>query len=144
MTQARLENLRSALIKSNLDAIALNPGSTLRYLTGQQFHLMERPVVFLANTEADPAFILPELEMAKMEALPYKVQPFPYGEDPSTWGAAFGNAIQALKLNGRRIGVEPRQIRLLEYEYVKGAALEAQFPDASEAQAGLRVRKDPA
>ena len=144
MTQARLEILMSALKKSNLDAIALNPGPTLRYLTGLQFHLMERPVVFIAGAEGDPVFILPDLEMAKMESLPYKAQPFPYGEDPSRWGAAFENAIQTLKLNGKRIGVEPRQIRLLEYQFVKDAAPEAQFLDASEALAGLRVRKDPA
>jgi len=144
MTQARLETLRSALKKSNLDAIALNPGPTLRYLTGLQFHLMERPVVFIAGAEGDSVFILPDLEMAKMESLPYKAQSFPYGEDPSKWGAAFENAIQTLKLNGKRIGVEPRQIRLLEYQFVEAAAPEAQFPDASEALAGLRIKKDAA
>ncbi len=144
MTQARLENLRSTLRKFKLDAIALNPGPTLRYLTGLQFHLMERPVVFIAGADGEPVIILPDLEMVKMDALPYKARPFPYGEDPSKWGAAFGNAIQTLKLNGKRIGVEPRQIRLLEYQFVKAAAPEAQFPDASEALAGLRVRKDPA
>ena len=45
MTLARLNNLTASLRTSNLDAVILNPGPTLTYLTGVDFHLMERPVV---------------------------------------------------------------------------------------------------
>lgn len=139
---SRLEQLSASLRTSGLDAVALNPGPTLKYLTHVSFHLMERPVVLLVAPGQDPALVLPELEMLKVGMFPYKVQPFAYGENPSEWEAAFRRAAQALGLDGKRIGVEPRQMRLLEYRYVKAGAPEAEFPDASEVLAALRVRKD--
>jgi Xaa-Pro dipeptidase len=125
-----------------LDAVALNPGPTLKYLSGVNFHLMERPVVLLVAPGQDPALVLPALEMLKVGLFPYKVQAFAYGENPSEWEAAFRKAARSLGLDGKRIGVEPRQMRLLEFRYVKAGAPEADFPDAGEVLSGLRLRKD--
>ena len=140
--QTRLERLQTALAQAGLDAAALNPGPTLTYLTGVRFHLMERPVVLLVAHGKDPAIVLPELEMAKMSLFPYQVQAFAYPENPADWEAAFRKAIQSLGLDGKKIGVEPRGMRLLEFRYVKAGAPEADFPDASEALSSLRLRKD--
>jgi Xaa-Pro dipeptidase len=141
---ARLEKLHSALSGSGLDAVALNPGPTLAYLTGLSFHLMERPVLMLFAPGKDPALVLPGLELPKVEQLPYPAQAFPYAEDPSSWGAAFEQALRALGLvaPAKRIGVEPRALRLLEYGYLHAAAPAADFPDASEALGTLRLCKD--
>ncbi len=141
---ARLDKLTASLLNSGLDAVALNPGPTLTYLTNLHFHLMERPVVLLVAAGQEPALILPELEMPKVSMLPYPAQAFAYGENPSEWEAAFRKAAQALGLNGKRIGVEPRQMRLLEFRYIKAGAPESEFPDASNVLAGLRLRKDEA
>jgi Xaa-Pro dipeptidase len=143
MTTARLEKLNASLRNSGLDAVALNPGSTLTYLTGAHFHLMERPVVLLVAPGQDPALILPELEMLKVEHIPYSVQAFPYGENPSAWGDVFRNAVQALGLSGKRIGVETEHMRLLEYNFIQAGAPSAEFPDASETLGLLRLRKEP-
>lgn len=150
MTTSRLEKLTASLRTSGLDAVALNPGPTLTYLTGAHFHLMERPVVLLVPREGSPAIILPELEMLKVEQMPYQVQAFPYGENPSGWEQAFRSAAQALGLDtlmgtsGKRIGVEPNRMRLLEFRYVKSGAPEADYPDASDVLGALRLRKDQA
>ena len=147
MTLARLNNLTASLLTSKLDAVILNPGPTLTYLTGMQFHLMERPVVLFVAPGKDPVLVLPELELPKVDLFPYKVQAFAYGELPSEWVDAFRKATQALGLTrsaGKRIGVEPRQLRLLEFSYAKAGAPEADFPDASEALSQLRLRKDKA
>lgn len=144
MTQARLDKLNASLRTSDLDAVILNPGPTLKYLTGLGFHLMERPVVLFFAKDREPAIVLPELELQKVASLPYKLQVFPYPENPSEWDAAFRKAVQALGLGGKRIGVEPRNLRLLEFRYVKDGAPEADFPDASEVLGGLRLRKDQA
>jgi Xaa-Pro dipeptidase len=142
MTSARLEKLTASLRTSGLDAVALNPGPTLTYLTGLHFHLMERPVVLLVAEGQDPAIVLPELELLKVEQMPYPVQAFAYGENPAEWGVAFRRAAQALGLDGKRIGVEPRQMRLLEFRHVKSGAPKADYPDASEVLGQLRLRKD--
>jgi Xaa-Pro dipeptidase len=55
---------------------------------------------------------------------------------------AFHKAVQSLGLDGKRIGVEPRQMRLLEFRHVKNGAPEADYPDASEVLASLRLRKE--
>jgi Xaa-Pro dipeptidase len=144
MTLARLNNLTASLRTSNLDAVILNPGPTLTYLTGVDFHLMERPVVLFVAPGHDPALVLPELEMLKVDMFPYKVQAFAYGETPSEWDAAFRKAAQALGLDGKRIGVEPRQLRLLDFGHVKAGAPEAEYPDASAVLTGLRLKKDKA
>ncbi|MCK6538465.1 MAG: Xaa-Pro peptidase family protein [Anaerolineales bacterium] len=142
MTQSRLDKLNASLHTSELDSVILNPGPTLTYLTGLRFHLMERPVVLFFAKDQVPAIVLPELELQKVASLPYKIQVFAYPENPSEWEAAFRKAAQALGLDGKRIGVEPRALRLLEFRYVKSAAPEADFPDASDVLAGLRLRKD--
>jgi Xaa-Pro dipeptidase len=136
----RFDKLTASLSTSGLDAVILNPGPTLTYLTGLHFHLMERPVVLFFTADKPPALVLPELEMQKVTGLP--ITPFPYGENPAEWEAAFRGVVRSLGLDGKKIGVEPRQLRLLEYQFVKTAAPEAEFPDASSALGTLRLQKD--
>ena len=144
MTQSRLDTLNASLPSSNLDAVILNPGPTLTHLTGLRFHLMERPVVLMLAKDQVPAIVLPELELQKVASLPYELQVFAYPENPSEWEGVFHKAAQSLRLDGKRIGVEPRQLRLLEFRYVRAGAPEADYPDASEALSALRLRKDQA
>ena len=65
MTQPRFDRLNASLRTSELDAVILNPGPTLTYLSGLHFHLMERPVVLLFAKDQDPAIVLPELSCRK-------------------------------------------------------------------------------
>ena len=142
MTHSRFDKLNASLQAYDLDAVILNPCPTLTYLTGLHFHLMERPVVFLFAKDQTPAIVLPELELQKVASLPYELQVFAYPENPAEWGTCFRKATQALGLDGNRIGVEPRQLRLLEFRYVRDGAPEADYPDASDVLSGLRLRKD--
>ncbi len=142
MTSPRLDKLKHALSEAGLDALLLNPGPTLTYLTGLHFHLMERPVVLLVAAGQEPALVLPALETPKLDALPYNVRAFPYPEDLQQWSRAFQGAVQALNLDGRKIGVEPGQLRLLEFRQVQAAAPAADYPDASQVIAALRLQKD--
>lgn len=142
MTQSRLDKLNASLSTGELDSVILNPGPTLKYITGLNFHLMERPVVLFFAKDQTPALVLPELELQKVANLPYQLQVFAYPENPSEWDNAFRKAAQSLGQDGKRIGVESRQLRLLEFNYVKNAAPTADFPDASDVLAQLRLRKD--
>src|SRR3970282_51765 len=142
MTQSRFDRLNASLRASGLDAVILNPGPTLTYLSGLRFHLMERPVVLLFAKDQVPSIVRPELELQKVASLPYELQVFTYPENPSEWDAAFRKAAQALGLDGKRIGVEPRQMRLLEFRHGKSGAPEADYPDASDILGSLRLKKD--
>jgi len=142
MLPTRLTKLSESLRSSNLDALALNAGPSLVYLTGLHFHLSERPVVVLFTVDQPPIIVLPELEMLKLEELPYEIKAFPYGENPADWNGVFRQAVTSLNLNGKRIGMEPRAMRLLEFNFVRSGAPDSDFPDASETVNRLRVHKD--
>ncbi len=142
MSSPRISNLSTALAASGLEALALNAGPSLVYLTGLHFHLSERPVVALFTPDQEPIIILPELEMLKLNDLSYGIKAFPYGENPADWEGIFRNAVNFLKLDGKRIGVEPRQMRLLEFRNIQSGAPTAEFPDASVVVSSLRIRKD--
>jgi Xaa-Pro dipeptidase len=143
MSDARLSKLSASLRSSGLDALALNPGPSLAYLTGLGFHLMERPVVALFTADSAPVIVLPGMEARKLDGLPFEVRAFTYGEDPAGWEAVFREAVSGLNLDGKRIGVEPLRMRLMEFRHLRAAALRADFPDGSEAVGRLRVRKEP-
>ncbi|MBX3037237.1 MAG: aminopeptidase P family protein [Anaerolineales bacterium] len=142
MTQQRLDKLTASLTKGKLDAVILNPGATLKYLTGINFHLMERPVVLFVTPNQEPVLVLPELELPKVDLFPFKIKHFAYNENPDSWDDVFRQAANSLNLDGKKIGVEPRQLRLMEFRHVKAGAPEADYPDATDVLAELRLRKD--
>ncbi len=138
---ARQRRLQQALQHAQLDALALNPGPSLVYLTGLHFHLMERPVVALFTAAGETALVLPQLEAPKVTGRE-GLQTFFYDEDPAHWHDAFRRAVEALRLQRARIGVEPNRLRVLELRFLETAAPEAEFPSAAEVIAALRMTKD--
>jgi Xaa-Pro dipeptidase len=142
MPNPRFEKLAATLANSPFDAIALNPGPTLSYLTGLNFHLMERPVVLIYAPGQNPAILLPELELQKTKDLPYPLKTYPYGENPAEWAKAFRTALFELDLYGRTIGVEPRRMRVLELRLIENGAPGSHVLSAEKELASLRLCKD--
>jgi Xaa-Pro dipeptidase len=138
----RQNKLRHSLQSAGLNAIALNPGPSLYYLSGLNFHLSERPVVVIFPAQGSPIIVLPELEIAKIQNLTIPISGFPYSEDPSLWVNVFEEAIQTLNLPDLNIGVEPRVMRILELNLLELAAPKAKFIPAGDVVAGLRMIKD--
>ena len=136
----RQQKLSAVLQEAGLDVLILNPGSSLTYLTGLAFHLMERPVVGVFTPDQSPLIILPELEIQKLKRLPYHVEHSAFGEDPATWLGVYSQALG--KLAGKKIGVEHNQLRLLEYRLIEVALIDSNFIDGTETVAQLRMFKD--
>jgi len=124
-----------------MEWMALNPGPSLRYLTGLNFHLMERPVVVLVGSSGQVKVILPELERAKVQDLPFEAEIFPFGDDPVTWQGVYETALSGISGKPLRVGVEPTGLRFLELDLLRKALPEAKFVDGSAALAGLRMQK---
>ncbi len=140
----RIEDLREHLAQNGLDWLALNPGPSLSYLTGLQFHLMERPVVALIGADGRVMIILPELERAKVAALPFDAEIVTFGDDPATWQGLYQQALRDLGEKPLRVGVEPTRLRFLEIDLLRRALPKAEFVDGSLAVARLRMRKGQA
>ena len=139
---ARQQALARQLASRGLHALAVVPGASMRYLSGLEFHLSERPVVAFFGQEGPPAMALPELEEGKLRGLPFAARAWTYGEDPATWSKAFREAARAAGLDGKRVGVESGNMRVLELRLLQEALPEATYPDGSEALAALRICKD--
>ena len=137
----RLSRLFDLIIANHLDAVVLNPGPSLRYLTGLSFHLMERPVVVLVGSGGEVKVILPELERAKVASLPFEAEIILFGDDLATWQGVYGKALANFSDKPLRVGVEPTGLRFLELDLLRKALPKAEFVDGSAALAGLRMRK---
>lgn len=141
--QDRIEKIRNLMANEKLDAIALNPGPTLSYLTGLSFHLSERPTVVLI-TDKNLTIILPRLEAGKLASIASNLKPFFYGDDPQEWQGVFDQAVRQTGVNARHIGVEPAQIRFLELNYLQNASPDSRLVGSGSLFARLRMRKDDA
>lgn len=141
MTASRIEQLISALQDTEFSLLALNPGASLTYLTGLDFHRMERPVVLWISADGKIAIALPSLEIAKLSLAPMDIKAFSYSDDPQTWQKAFQEAAKYLKSRQVVIGVEPNNLRLLEYRFLESAFPEARFHNADHILSPLRMIK---
>jgi len=138
----RQSRLATVMEKAGFEAVAINAGPTLFYLTGLHFHLSERPVVGIFTPQGPVTMVLPELESGKLAGLPYPVLSFPYGDDPAGWESAFREAAATARISGARLGVEPRRLRVLEMRFLESAAPGAEFLSAESLIAALRMHKD--
>jgi len=138
----RLAKLAEVLPTSGIDALALNSGPSLSYLSGLHFHLSERPELLIFVPGKPLAIVLPELEAGKVNSLDFPLQSFPYKEDPNTWVTAFKQAVAFTGIDGCRIGLEPRRFRVLELRLLEVAAPGAKMLSAEDAIASVRMHKD--
>lgn len=143
MSATRLARLVQAMKGQGLDAIALNPGPTLFYLTGLSFHLMERPVIALITPDRRPTLVLPELERAKAEESP-GLDVISYSEEEDSRREGLARASAGLGLAGKRIGVEPLRFRVYELRLLEQACPGSPLVSAEAALAPLRQTKDEA
>jgi Xaa-Pro aminopeptidase len=142
MTDKRLHQLLELIDNNHLDAVAINPGPALTYLTGLHFHLMERPTILLVGSSTEPVLILPELEIGKVNQSRFPLQPVTFGDDPAHWHSAFVSAIEKSGLSHAKIGVEPTRLRFFEWQYLQEAAPQSSFVGAESLFSSLRLSKD--
>jgi len=140
---ARQKRLAGAIERAGFAAMALNPGPSLLYLTGLNFHLMERPVVALFPAHEAPCIVLPELEAAKVQSISFPIRAITYGEDPERWPEAFAQAFRTLEIDHGEIGVEPLRLRYLELRLLEEALPQGSFVNGGDLAASLRRIKDP-
>jgi len=138
----RQHRLDEALQETDLQGVALNAGPSLTYLTGLHFHLSERPVVAMFSPGKPPVIVLPELEAGKLSSLSYPVEQFTYNEKPETWAEVFSKAMQAAELPGKKVGIEPRRLRVLELNILDSRELAINFVPGDACLEQIRIRKD--
>ncbi len=145
MTAERLHNLRELARAAHTDYVALVPGPNLVYFTGMHMHLSERPIVALipADDAARPILIVPFFEVGKATSAKVKLDWCVHSyKDGLPYQNVFDEAAQEHDLHGRTVGVEPQQMRVLEWSLLGKAIRCVQQADASTAISQLRMTKD--
>lgn len=108
---ARLNKLKQI---TGADATALVPGANQKYFTGFDFHTSERPTIALW-VDGELSFIIPKLEVPQLNARnDLEPQIFSWSDEEGYEGA-FRQAVEALGLQGKTIGVDDRTMRLFEW-----------------------------
>ena len=95
MSNSKIEKLQSLLKNEDLDALAIVPGSNFQYLTGGNFHLMERPTILIISKHRKPIAILPVLEIDSFKKLNIESEIFEW-QDSDGYQSAFVRAFEQL------------------------------------------------
>ncbi len=142
MPDPRLDAIRSVICNSNLDAVAIVPGSNFKKLFARDFHLMERPLVLIIPRESAPVAIVPNLEMTSFSALNFTGEIYDW-QDQDGYQAAFANAAKALPqlANAKRFGLEAQRMRAFEQMALAKVFPQAEFIDAHAAISSIRLIK---
>ena len=143
MKRDRLTRLKTLMEEHELEVFALNPGSTLYYLTGLSFHLMERPVLLIIPLDAPVCLVLPELEAVRLEGADVEAQIYSYDESPASRVEALNRAAKSLPGKQLKIAVEPLRLRYFELELMRQVSPSWIFCSGEKALEELRSIKEP-
>ena len=107
------QRMQALLEKAQTDVVALVPGANMVYFTGLHFHLMERPTIALIS-EDGLSFIIPQLEVPKLTKRPdLEARAFAWRDDEG-FAIGFEQAVQAMGLKDKSIGVDGMTMRVFE------------------------------
>ena len=137
---ARLEAL---LELSGADLVAFVPGENMVYFTGLHFHLSERPILALYSQQG-LSFIIPELEVAKLEARPdLEARRFMWTDADGSEGA-FHEAVSALAPAESVCAMDGQTLRFFEWRALEQAGISAaRALDAGDLFLNMRAIKAP-
>lgn len=127
---------------AGLDCVALMPGPNLKYVSGLTLFASERPIVAFFPVGRRPALLLPELEKGRAASITQGSVDLVTYNDQEGYSGAFARVVLDLDLDGKRIAVEYRHMRVLELRQLEDAAPNACFVALEDALPHLRLAKD--
>ena len=136
---ARRGRLTELMKANDLGAIAVVPGPNFFYLTGLDFHLMERPTLAVFTADGAVLAVMPELERLKWSASFGDADTF-YWQDHEGYSDAFAKLSEALGAD--RFGVEGQRMRAFEYQQLVDVLPQGAVTDAEFLFGQLRISKD--
>ena len=134
----RLERLKKSIAVNGLEGMILVPGPNLRYYTGVNSLLLERPFLFFVSKEGDPHLVAPTLESGPYLTNPVHMVVHSWDDGVGPRNAIEG-AVQQIGIQGKW-GLEGR----VPYQYIS-ALLKSSQPQLENAEPilqGIRARKE--
>ena len=137
---ARQARLRAI---NGVDAVVIVPGANMRYFTGLDLHLSERPILALFTPDGNLSMILPELEVPQLQARPdLEARVFSWTDEAGYMGA-FAEAVSALGLEGGTLGVDGFTMRVSEWLALQRVDDSLKVKAVERELVNIRARKMP-
>jgi Xaa-Pro dipeptidase len=140
MSNNKINKLISILDNQDLDALALVPGSNFRYATGGNFHLMERPTLFIVSKTYKPIAILPVLEVESFTQLNIEADIVEW-QDSDGYQSAFNKVFNKLG-SIAKMGVEGQRMRVFEMQAIEKSFQNIKIVNAQKLISNMRLLKD--
>ena len=141
--KARIEKARRLMRDNRIDAIYVEPGSSMFYYTGMQWGMSERMFAMVIPAKGEIGWVCPKFEEERAREL------IKMGTDIRTWEedqSPYERVVEILKDRGVRtgtVGIEER-VRFFLYDGIRLAAPALKFVSATPVTAGGRMFKSPA
>jgi Xaa-Pro dipeptidase len=141
--RARIENARRLMRANRIDAIYIEPGSTMFYYTGMRWGTSERMLAMVIPVRGEIAWVCPKFEEERAREL------IKIGNDIRTWEedeSPYQRVAEIFRdraVRTGRVGIEER-VRFFLFDGIRQAAPRLQFVSATPVTAGGRMFKSPA
>jgi Xaa-Pro dipeptidase len=138
--RARIEKARRLMREQRIDAIYLEPGSSMFYYTGMRWGTSERMFALVIPARGELAWVCPQFEEERAREL------IKIGNDIRTWEedeSPYQRVAEILRDRGVRtgtVGIEER-VRFFLYDGIRHAAPAAKYVSATSITAGCRMFK---
>ena len=139
----RIEKAQKLMRDQRIDAIYIEPGSSMFYYTGMRWGTSERMFAMVIPARGEIAWVCPKFEEERAREL------INTGKDIRTWEedeSPYKRVAEILKDRGVRtgtVGIEER-VRFFLYDGIRQAAPAVKFVSATPITAGGRMFKSPA
>jgi Xaa-Pro dipeptidase len=141
--RARIAKAQRLMAQHKIDAIYLEPGSSMTYFTGMRWGTSERMFALVIPQHGELAWVCPKFEEERAREL------IKFGKDIRTWEedeSPYRRVAQIFRDRGirtGRIGMEER-VRFFLFDGIRQEAPRLEFVSATPVTAGCRMIKSPA
>ena len=141
--RARIEKARRLMRENKIDAIYVEPGSSMFYYTGMRWGTSERMLALVIPARGEIAWVCPKFEEERAREL------IAIDRDIRTWEedeSPYQRVAEIFRDRGirlGRVGIEER-VRFFLFDGIRKAAPRVQFVSATPVTAGGRMFKSPA
>ncbi len=141
--KARIEKAQRLMREKNIDAIYVEPGSSMFYFTGMRWSTSERMFGLVIPSRGEIAWVCPKFEEERAREL------IKFSNDVRTWEedeSPYRRVVEVFRDRGlrtRRIGIEER-VRFFLFDGIRKEAPGIQFVSATPVTAGCRMFKSAA
>jgi Xaa-Pro dipeptidase len=141
--RARIDKARRLMSEHDLDAIVLEPGTSMRYFVDVAWGTSERPFLLVIPAKGELAYVAPGFEEARAREVTRFTDDVRVWQEEEDWGAIVAGILRDRGVATGTIGVE-EQVHFFIAEGLRAAAPASRFVLATPVTAGCRMIKSAA